>query len=90
MTLIDLANPTKFLSLTARVLPWLAGATAILLLIGFYQAAMAPDDYQQGATVKIMFIHVPNAWLAMFVWGVMSIAALGTLCLLYTSDAADE
>ena len=49
MTLIDLANPTKFLSLTARVLPWLAGATAILLLIGFYQAAMAPDDYQHGA-----------------------------------------
>ena len=40
---------------------------------------MAPDDYQQGATVKIMFIHVPNAWLSMFVWGVMSIAALGTL-----------
>jgi heme exporter protein C len=79
MTLIDLANPTKFLSLTARVLPPLAGATAILLLIGFYQSAMAPDDYQQGATVKIMFIHVPNAWLSMFVWGVMSLAALGTL-----------
>ncbi len=79
MTLTDLANPTKFLSLTARVLPWLAGATAILLLIGFYQSAMAPDDYQQGATVKIMFIHVPNAWLSMFVWGVMSLAALGTL-----------
>ena len=79
MTLIDLANPTRFLSLTARVLPWLAGATAILLLIGLYQSAMAPDDYQQGATVKIMFIHVPNAWLSMFVWGVMSIAALGTL-----------
>src|SRR5215208_7140965 len=79
MTLIDLANPTKFLSLTARVLPWLAGATAILLLVGFYQAAMAPDDYQQGATVKIMFIHVPNAWLAMFCWVVMSLAALGTL-----------
>ena len=40
---------------------------------------MAPDDYQQGATVKIMFIHVPNAWLSMFVWGVMSVASLGTL-----------
>jgi heme exporter protein C len=39
----------------------------------------APDDYQQGATVKIMFIHVPNAWLSMFVWGLMSVAALGTL-----------
>src|SRR5499426_506847 len=79
MTLIDLANPTKFLALTARVLPWLAALTAILLAIGLYQSASAPDDYQQGATVKIMFIHVPNAWLAMFAWGVMSAAALGTL-----------
>src|SRR5260221_7805651 len=79
MTLIDLANPTRFLSLTARILPWLAAATAILLAIGLYQSAMAPDDYQQGATVKIMFIHVPNAWLSMLVWGVMSVAALGTL-----------
>ena len=61
MTLIDLANPTRFLSLTARILPWLAAATAILLLVGLYQAAMAPDDYQQGSTVKIMFVHVPNA-----------------------------
>ncbi|MCB1413074.1 MAG: heme ABC transporter permease [Xanthobacteraceae bacterium] len=79
MTLLDLANPTRFLSLTAKVLPWLAAATAILLAVGLYQSAMAPDDYQQGATVKIMFIHVPNAWLAMFVWGVMSLSALGTL-----------
>ena len=79
MTLIDLANPTRFLTLTTRLLPWLAAATAILLTIGLYQSAMAPDDYQQGATVKIMFIHVPNAWLSMLVWGVMSFAALGTL-----------
>src|SRR6201985_2912920 len=79
MSLIDFANPTRFLSLTARVLPWLAATTVVLLLIGLYQSAMAPDDYQQGATVKIMYIHVPNAWLSMFVWGVMSLAALGTL-----------
>jgi heme exporter protein C len=79
MTLIDLANPTRFLALSARLLPWLAAATVILLTIGLTQAAYAPDDYQQGATVKIMFIHVPNAWLSMFVWGVMSIASLGTL-----------
>ena len=78
-TLTDLANPTRFLALTARLLPWLMAATAILLAVGLYQSAMAPDDYQQGATVKIMFIHVPNAWLSMFVWGVMSVAALGTL-----------
>ena len=79
MTLIELANPSKFLALTARVLPWLAAATAVLLAIGLYQSATAPDDYQQGATVKIMFIHVPNAWLSMFVWAVMSASALGTL-----------
>jgi len=79
MTLTELANPTRFLSLATRLLPWLAVATAVLLAIGLYQSALAPDDYQQGATVKIMFIHVPNAWLAMFVWGVMSVASLGTL-----------
>src|SRR6201993_4570794 len=79
MSLIDLANPTRFLALTARVLPWLVAATAILLAIGLYQSATAPDDYQQGATVKIMYIHVPNAWLCMFIWGMMSAAALGTL-----------
>jgi heme exporter protein C len=79
MTLIDLANPTKFLSLTARLLPYLVAGTAVLLVVGLYLSATAPDDYQQGATVKIMFIHVPNAWLSMFVWTVMSGAALGTL-----------
>ena len=79
MSIVDLANPTRFLSLTTKVLPWLAATTALLLVLGLYQSAMAPDDYQQGATVKIMFVHVPNAWLSMFVWGVMSIAALGTL-----------
>ena len=79
MSLIDLANPTRFLALVQRVLPWLAVLTALALALGFVLAAIAPDDYQQGATVKIMFIHVPNAWLSMFVWGVMSVAALGTL-----------
>ena len=79
MSLIDLANPTRFLALVQRVLPWLATIAALTLLLGFGLAAGAPDDYQQGATVKIMFIHVPNAWLSMFVWGVMSLSALGTL-----------
>jgi heme exporter protein C len=79
MSLIDLANPTRFLTLVQRVLPWLALATAFALCAGAIAAWNAPDDYQQGATVKIMFVHVPNAWLSMFVWGVMSMAALGTL-----------
>jgi len=79
MTLTELANPTRFLSYAGRLLPWLAAATAALLAVGLVLAMLAPDDYQQGATVKIMFVHVPNAWLSMFVWGVMSIASLGTL-----------
>ncbi len=80
MALIDLANPTRFLALTERLLPWLAAATALAFAFGLYLAFFAaPDDYQQGATVKIMFIHVPAAWLGMFGWALMSIAALGTL-----------
>ncbi|HVG50084.1 MAG TPA: heme ABC transporter permease [Xanthobacteraceae bacterium] len=79
MPLIDLANPTRFLNFVARVLPWMIAATAIAFAAGIWLALQAPDDYQHGAVVKIMFVHVPNAWLAMFVWGLMSVAALGTL-----------
>jgi heme exporter protein C len=80
MPLIDLANPTRFLALAQRLLPWLIGATMLAFAIGLYKAFfVAPEDYQQGDTVRIMFIHVPAAWLAMFTWGMMSVAALGTL-----------
>ena len=79
MPLIDLANPTRFLALAARLMPWLIGATALVFAVGLTMAAGTPDDYQQGATAKIMFIHVPAAWLAMGCWTLMSIAALGTL-----------
>src|SRR3982751_2164449 len=79
MPLIDLANPSRFLALVGRLSPWFAAATLIVFAYGLSQAYLAPDDYQQGATAKIMFIHVPSAWLAMGCWTVMTIAALGTL-----------
>jgi heme exporter protein C len=79
MAVIDLANPTRFLKLTDRVLPWLIAATVLLFVVGLYRAVNAPDDYQQGATVKIMYLHVPAAWLGMMGWALMSVAALGTL-----------
>ena len=79
MTLVNLANPLRFLALSARALPWLTAATVCAFIVGGVQAYLAPDDYQQGATVKIMFIHVPSAWLGLFAWVLMSIAALGTL-----------
>jgi heme exporter protein C len=79
MALADLANPSRFLGLANRFIPWLGGLTVIVFAFGLNLAMGAPDDYQQGATVKIMFLHVPSAWLGMLAWGVMSIAALGTL-----------
>lgn len=79
MSFIDLANPTRFLALVQRLLPWLAAATVLAFAAGLAMAFNAPDDYQQGATVKIMFLHVPAAWLSMFGWALMSVAALGTL-----------
>jgi heme exporter protein C len=75
----DPASPARFLSLAARLLPWLAGVTALALLVGLLQAFKAPDDFQQGATVQLMFLHVPAAWLITLIWGVMSIAAIVTL-----------
>jgi heme exporter protein C len=78
--MIKLANPTRFLGLVNVVVPWLTALTIILLGTGLYLALfLAPPDYQQGETVRIMFIHVPSAWLAMFGYVLIAIAALGTL-----------
>src|SRR6266566_10062610 len=79
MSLIELANPSRFLAVSGRALPWLSAATVLAFAVGMFQIYFAPDDYQQGATVKIMFIHVPAAWLGIFGWLLMSVAALGTL-----------
>jgi len=79
MSLIELANPSRFVALTSRALPWLSAATVLAFAVGISQVLLAPDDYQQGATVKIMFVHVPAAWLGIFAWALMSAAALGTL-----------
>jgi heme exporter protein C len=76
----SLANPTRFLSVVERVVLWLAAAALILLGVGLYLAFfVAPPDYQQGETVRIMFVHVPAAWLAMFGYALIAIASLGTL-----------
>ncbi|TCD15874.1 heme ABC transporter permease [Oricola cellulosilytica] len=74
-----LANPTRFLGYSARLLPWLAAASAVLLVAGLFMAFSAPQDYQQGETVRIMYVHVPAAWLAMMGYMVMAVSALGTL-----------
>jgi len=75
----NIANPTNFLKLTSWLVPVLAVLTALLLGAGLYLSFLAPPDYQQGETVKIMYLHVPAAWMSMFIYGVMCMAALGTL-----------
>lgn len=75
-----LAHPGQFL-VWSRYLVWpLAGLSAILFAAGLYLALIAsPADYQMGETVRIMYMHVPNAWLSMMCYGVMAVAAFGTL-----------
>jgi heme exporter protein C len=79
MAVSDLANPTRFLNFANRTIPWFGGVTVLAFAFAIERAMLAPDDYQQGATVKIMFLHVPSAWLGMLCWGLMSVGALGTL-----------
>jgi heme exporter protein C len=80
MALLDLANPTRFIALARWLVPACLAIAALLGVWGLYTVfAVSPDDYQQGATVKIMYIHVPMAWLSMFTWGLMSVSSLGTL-----------
>ncbi|UDF31541.1 UNVERIFIED_ORG: heme ABC transporter permease [Roseateles sp. XES5] len=75
----DLANPTRFLALVATLWPWLAGLTLCLFAGGLYLSFTTTGDYQQGETVRIMYVHVPAAWLSMMCYSVMALSALGTL-----------
>jgi heme exporter protein C len=78
-TWTDFANPTRFIALADRLVPWLAVIAMVILAIGLYMSFAAPPDYQQGTTVRIMYIHVPFAWLAMLCYSLMAVSALGTL-----------
>lgn len=80
LTITSLANPTRFLNFAGKIIPWLTVLVIVLLGTGLYLSFfVAPPDYQQGETVRIMFIHVPSAWLAMFGYVLIAVAALGTL-----------
>jgi heme exporter protein C len=60
------ANPARFMRASGMVLPYLGVATALTLAAGLlWSLVIAPPDYQQGETVRIMFIHVPAAWMAL-------------------------
>jgi heme exporter protein C len=71
-----LANPLRFKRFSRLLLPWTSAATVLLFAAGLWLAlAASPRDYQQGETVRIMYVHVPAAWMAMFVYANLAIAS---------------
>ncbi|HXV74369.1 MAG TPA: heme ABC transporter permease [Sphingomonadales bacterium] len=67
-------EPKRFQHLAAAALPWLSGLTLVAFGMGLYFALLAsPPDYQQGETVRIMYVHVPSAWMSMMAYGAMAL-----------------
>ncbi|MDG1104217.1 MAG: heme ABC transporter permease [Ascidiaceihabitans sp.] len=76
-SLWEYANPTRFMSLSKRILPWVAVLSAICLATGLiWGFFFTPDDVRQGATVKIIYLHVPTAFMAINAWFMMLVASL--------------
>ncbi|QBF33245.1 heme ABC transporter permease [Thalassococcus sp. S3] len=77
MSLWEYANPRKFLATTSRVLPWMWGLAALCLVVGLtWGFFFTPDDFRQGSTVKIIYLHVPSALMAINAWLMMLVASL--------------
>lgn len=82
------ANPNRFLRLARAARPWAAALTLILAAVGLYLALIAsPRDYQQGESVRIMYIHVPAAWMALFCYTAMAISS--AVALIWRHPLAD-
>ena len=73
----EYANPRKFLATSERVLPFFWISSALFLVVGLvWGFFFTPDDYKQGSTVKIIYLHVPAAMMAINIWGMMLVASL--------------
>jgi heme exporter protein C len=82
------ANPHRFFRVTDRLMPALGIATCLSFAVAFYFAFFnSPADYQQGETVRIMYVHVPSASLALFVYVLMAIAS--AMALVFRHPLAD-
>jgi heme exporter protein C len=82
------ANPARFMRMSARALPWCSWLTLAVVTLGLYLAlVMAPPDYQQGESVRIMYIHVPSAWMAVSVY--LFIAVASGVALVWRHPLAD-
>ena len=71
-----LANPARFMTVSRPLAPALGGLSLVLFAVGLWLSFSAPEDYQQGDTVRIMFVHVPAAWMGLFAYAVLGGASL--------------
>jgi heme exporter protein C len=78
-SLFEYANPKRFMELSEKLLPWIVAVTGIVMAVGLFLSFRTPPDYQQGDTVRIMFIHVPTAWVAMMAYGCMAVSSIISL-----------
>ena len=77
MSIWEYANPKKFMQTSAWALPWVVGLTLVCLVVGLsWGFFFTPDDYKQGSTVKIIYIHVPAAMMAINAWGMMLVTSM--------------
>ena len=77
MSIWKFANPNLFLKWSSKVIPVLTATTLTLLIVGLVWGGLfTPEDYRQGTTVKIIFVHVPSAFLAINIYFMMFLASL--------------
>ncbi|WP_116131837.1 heme ABC transporter permease [Tropicimonas sp. IMCC34043] len=77
MSLWEYANPRRFMALSGAVLPWVSVGAIAALVIGLgWGFFLTPDDFRQGSTVKIIYIHVPSAMVAINAWLMMLVTSL--------------
>jgi len=87
--MLGLANPERFMRFTGPLTPWLWGAAAVLLAAGTWLSFTAPGDYQQGDTVRIMFVHVPAATLGLGAYAALGVSSFFALVFRHAlADAA--
>src|SRR5215217_27518 len=77
--MFGLANPDRFARFTRPLVPVLWAAAVVLLLVGTGFAFTAPEDYQQGDTVRIMFVHVPAASVGLMIYGALGVSSFFAL-----------
>jgi heme exporter protein C len=78
--MVGYANPRRFLDATRPLLPWLFAAAAVLIAAGLYLSLfVVPPERQQGDAVRIMFVHVPAAWIGMGAYAVIAFCSVWAL-----------